>query len=159
MTDKILLTLSFPQNQDRVLLGMKKRGFGKGLWNGFGGKVEEGESIMEAAKRELIEEVGITALTMNQLGLLQFTFINEPGILHEVHVFSIPEFTDPPRHSEEMQYRWFMIDKLPYQKMHQADRHWLPRVLQGKKIKATFHYGSAGQLLGHKIEEFIESLF
>lgn len=35
--------------EGRVLLGMKKRGFGMGKYNGFGGKVEPGESIEAAA--------------------------------------------------------------------------------------------------------------
>ena len=34
-----------------MVVGMKKRGFGKGCWNGFGGKVAEGETIMDGAKR------------------------------------------------------------------------------------------------------------
>jgi hypothetical protein len=34
-----------------ILLGMKKRGFGAGKWNGFGGKLEENESNEDAAKR------------------------------------------------------------------------------------------------------------
>jgi 8-oxo-dGTP diphosphatase/2-hydroxy-dATP diphosphatase len=38
---------------------MKKRGFGKGKWNGFGGKVEEGECIEDSAIRELEEECGL----------------------------------------------------------------------------------------------------
>ena len=44
-----------------VLLGFKRPEvkFG-GKWNGFGGKVTEGESIEEAAKRELLEECGLT---------------------------------------------------------------------------------------------------
>ncbi len=37
----------------RLLLGKKKRGFGEGYYNGFGGKVEAGESIDEAASREV----------------------------------------------------------------------------------------------------------
>ena len=40
-----------------MLLGMKKRGFGTGKWNGFGGKVEVGETVADAAQRELEEEV------------------------------------------------------------------------------------------------------
>ena len=48
-----LLTLLFVVESDRVLLGMKKRGFGAGRWNGFGGKVDKGETIEEAAKRYL----------------------------------------------------------------------------------------------------------
>lgn len=39
------------KKDDQVLLGYKKRGFGVGTWNGFGGKVEEGESIRNGALR------------------------------------------------------------------------------------------------------------
>lgn len=46
-----LLTLLFIVEEKRVLLGMKKRGFGVGRWNGFGGKVQPEETIEEAAKR------------------------------------------------------------------------------------------------------------
>jgi len=44
-----------------VMMGMKKRGFGAGKWNGFGGKVEPGESNEQAAVRELHEESGVVA--------------------------------------------------------------------------------------------------
>ena len=50
------LTLVFVSRDGQVLLGLKKRGFGEGLWNGFGGKVNEGETILEGAIRELNEE-------------------------------------------------------------------------------------------------------
>lgn len=46
-----LLTLVLVVQPGRVLLGMKKRGFGAGKWNGFGGKVQPGETIEEAARR------------------------------------------------------------------------------------------------------------
>jgi len=48
-----LLTLLFVLEPCRVLLGMKKRGFGAGRWNGFGGKVQTEETIEEAAIRQL----------------------------------------------------------------------------------------------------------
>lgn len=46
-----VLTLVLPTKPDHILLGYKKRGFGMNKWNGFGGKVEENESIREAALR------------------------------------------------------------------------------------------------------------
>ncbi len=52
-TAKKILTLCFFERGDEVLLGMKKRGFGVGLWNGFGGKVEAGEAVEAAAHVEL----------------------------------------------------------------------------------------------------------
>ena len=51
MTSKKLFTLIFVRNGSEVLLGLKKRGFGVGKWNGFGGKVEPGETISQGAKR------------------------------------------------------------------------------------------------------------
>jgi 8-oxo-dGTP diphosphatase / 2-hydroxy-dATP diphosphatase len=40
------------ENGDKaVLLGMKKRGFGAGKYNGFGGKIEENESNLDGAIR------------------------------------------------------------------------------------------------------------
>eukprot|EP00051_Salpingoeca_urceolata_P006046 m.80347 g.80347 ORF g.80347 m.80347 type:complete len:91 (+) comp14659_c1_seq3:1046-1318(+) len=57
----------------RVLLGLKKRGFGQGKLNGFGGKVEAGETVAEAAAREL-EEVN---------AILQFATILNPSLTVE----------------------------------------------------------------------------
>lgn len=38
---------------------MKKRSFGVGRWNGFGGKIEGKETIEEGAMRETTEESDI----------------------------------------------------------------------------------------------------
>ena len=50
MPNKVLTSV-FIRDSDQVLLGLKKRGFGVGFWNGFGGKVEKGETIEEGARR------------------------------------------------------------------------------------------------------------
>lgn len=47
-------------DKNQILLCMKKRGFGVGKWNGAGGKVDAGETILRAAVRELEEETMIT---------------------------------------------------------------------------------------------------
>lgn len=41
-------TVIYVIQNDKILLGYKKRGFGMGKWNGFGGKVEPNETIVEA---------------------------------------------------------------------------------------------------------------
>lgn len=50
MTRKVF-SLVFVRNASDILLGWKKRGFGQGKWNGFGGKVEPGETIIQGAVR------------------------------------------------------------------------------------------------------------
>lgn len=75
------------EDQREILLGMKKRGFGAGRWNGFGGKIEEGESVDEAAKRELTEECSLVANTLQRRGYIVFNMLESKKIM-KVNVFS-----------------------------------------------------------------------
>ena len=69
---KILtLVLLINEASQEILLGMKKRGFGVGKWNGFGGKVDPKESIYEGALRELKEEAGIHCPDLRFMGKKQ----------------------------------------------------------------------------------------
>jgi 8-oxo-dGTP pyrophosphatase MutT (NUDIX family) len=119
---------------------MKKRGFGEGMWNGFGGKVEVGESVIEAAMREVMEEVGLTVVKMKESGVLEFTFKDEPSLELEVHVFVVTAYTGIPLETDEMHSKWFTFNDIPYDTMWPDDKHWLPFVLDGKKIRASFQF-------------------
>ena len=151
---KKIFTLCVPVVADRVLLGHKKQGdLGQGLINAFGGKVKEGETIEDAAARELEEEVKVIAVTLDHRGVLEFTFANEDLIV-EMHIFIVPAFTGEPQESNEMRPEWFSLDVVPYSQMWPADQHWLPLVLEGKKIRGQFHYNNRAdrELLRHTIE-------
>ena len=71
----------------RVLLGLKKEGFGAGKITGFGGKIEPGETPAAAAIRELEEETGIRVTSGNlcAIGQLQFLFPSRPAWSQLVH--------------------------------------------------------------------------
>ena len=68
-------TLMFVRKGDEVLLGRRKRGHVnmRGKWNGFGGKVEVGEDVLEAAIREVKEECGIRVNPLSVRRVGQFT--------------------------------------------------------------------------------------
>lgn len=131
-----VLTLTIVHNDKDVLLGMKKRGFGEGLWNGFGGKVEEGETIESAALRELYEESGVVAATIEKRGILDFKFQNDGREL-QVHVFGVADFTGDPQETEEMSPRWFLHDEVPFVSMWPSDALWLPLCLKKKLFRGA----------------------
>jgi 8-oxo-dGTP diphosphatase/2-hydroxy-dATP diphosphatase len=134
-----LLTVAIVHKDGKVLLGMKKKGFGRGHWNGFGGKVEPNETIESATKRELLEEAGLTALTMIPMGVIDFSFDADPKVL-QVHFFRVDKYSGEPRESEEMRPQWFDIDNIPYEQMWPDDKHWLPLLLKGQKFRGKFHF-------------------
>lgn len=135
---KKVLTLCFPIKDSQVLLGLKKRNFGVGIWNGFGGKVEQGETIEEGAIRELKEESSIVANKIEKIGILNFEFQNDPEILLEVHIFLVKDFSGEPEETEEMKPEWFDVNNLPFDQMWAGDKYWLPLVLNSRKFKGRF---------------------
>ena len=135
---KKILTLCLICKNDRILLGMKKRGFGEGRWNGFGGKVEAGETIEDAAKREVFEESGVKVVSMEQVGVLDFTFESDITKIMEVHVFKVTDISGEPQETEEMRPQWFAKNGIPYSQMWSDDEQWLPLLLDGKKFKGVF---------------------
>lgn len=149
---KKICTLCIAYKHPNVLLGLKKRGFGEGRWNGFGGKVKEGESIEEAASRELFEEAGISNATLALAGVLEFSWENKHDVL-EVHVFNIQDFSGSPKESEEMKPQWFHVNEIPFQDMWQDDAHWFPLFLAGKMFSGHFHFDEHDNIVRHELSE------
>ena len=136
---KKVLTLSIIYQHPRVLLGMKKRGFGAGRWNGFGGKVKANETIEQAARREVEEEAGVRPGDISLQGIIHFTFENDPKVL-EVHIFRISELVGEPQETEEMKPKWFRTQEIPFKQIWPDDEVWFPLFLAGKAFRGTFHF-------------------
>ncbi|OHA68459.1 MAG: hypothetical protein A3J68_01525 [Candidatus Wildermuthbacteria bacterium RIFCSPHIGHO2_02_FULL_48_16] len=151
-TTKKLLTLCIVYQHPKVLLGMKKRGFGAGRWNGFGGKVSANETIEEAAKREIREETGIEVVVLDKAGIIEFEFKGNPEVL-EVHIFKSESFSGEPIESEEMKPQWFHVDEIPFSQMWPDDKYWFPLFLEGKKFKGRFLFGDSDAILEQGLAE------
>ena len=153
---KKLLTLCVVHQDSRILLGMKKRGFGEGRWNGFGGKVHDGETLDAAARRELTEEAGIIAQDMEKAGILTFIFKEKEEEPLEAHIFSASTFEGEPYETEEMAPRWFPVDEIPYHAMWPADQYWLPLLLHGKRFTGTIIFEGFDRVIKQDIREVAE---
>ena len=134
-----------------ICLAMKKRGFGKGRYNGVGGKVERDETVEEAVRREAKEEIGISVLEMSQCATLAFTFPHNPDWSQEVHVYFSTKLEGEPVESEEMNPSWFIVERIPYETMWPDDSYWLPKVLEGGKVKGKFTFGEGDSILEHEV--------
>lgn len=148
---KKVLNLCLLVEDHKILLGMKKRGWGEGRWNGFGGKVEENETIEESAKREMLEESGITAKNIEERGVVEFTYL-DTGKIMEVHIFKVLSYTGEPKETEEMKPQWFEILDIPFDQMWPDDVYWMPMFLANKKFTGTFIFQDTNTLISHNLQ-------
>ena len=139
------LTLVYLLRPDLICLAMKKRGFGAGKWNGCGGKVEAGETIQEAACREVAEEIVVTVdpSALESVAVIDFIFAD--GTQLEVHAFFVRQWQGEPAETEEMRPEWFPYEQIPYQSMRSDDIHWLPRALAGECLRGRVEFAANGE--------------
>ena len=154
MEKTVLATLCFPFREGEVLLGMKKRGFGAGWWNGFGGKVREGENLEHSVVRELKEESGLTAQAKDLTEVARMRFYLPDGTVILGHTYLLSIWEGSPQESEEMRPQWFALDTVPYQQMWPGDERWLPEVFSGRSITGEIRFGATtSEVISVRIED------
>jgi len=134
----IRATLMFIVQDGEILLIDKLTGIGKGKVNGPGGKIEPGESAEEAVIRECQEELHITPLDPVKMGELCFSMTDIPDI--HCHVFMAAQFTGDPQSTREANPLWKKVSDIPYEKMWEDDRYWLPMMLDGQEFFGRFDF-------------------
>lgn len=138
-------TVCWIVNNKRILLGSKKRGLKAGCWNGFGGKLEEGETALECITRETREEAGINLNDAEELGIGKFHNYELDYII-EVHFYKCTKFSGKPVSTEEMEPKWFTLDEIPYDNMWPSDQYILPIFLKDQKFSCEFWFNRDGSI-------------
>lgn len=152
--DRLETTLCLLKRNNEILLAMKKRGFGEGKYNGVGGKIENNETPEQAMIRETQEEISVTPIKYEKVGLIEFDEVYKGKKQNLVfHLYMVYEWEGEPFETEEMAPKWFSINEIPFDKMFPDDKYWLPLILEGKKIRAYFDFDENWNLLSKEICE------
>lgn len=142
--DPATLLFVVEEARSRVLLIRKKRGLGAGKINAPGGRIEPGESPLQAAIREVHEEVIVTPTSIQESGELKFQFTD--GYSLHVHVFRADACEGVPRETDEALPMWLPIDALPYDEMWADDRLWIPHMLARRSFSGRFIFDGDAML-------------
>lgn len=101
-----------------------------GKFNGLGGKVERGEDVVAAVRRELREEASIEATSLSLRGTVSWPGFNGRDVFG--FVFLVTGFTgEIPAFNEEGTLGWHPVDTMMELPMWDGDRHFLPLVFDG----------------------------
>jgi 8-oxo-dGTP diphosphatase len=101
-------------------------------WEFPGGKMEEGESAEEALRRELNEELGITADIGNRIAHTRHTY--RSGIAVDLQFFAVHRFEGEMTNKIFNDLRWCALRELPQYDFLAADRDLIRDLAAGKLL-------------------------
>lgn len=137
-------TLIFLTHADKVLLlrGAPDKKIWANLYNGLGGHVEQGEDILNAARRELFEECGLRFDDLWLVGVISVDTGLNPGIA--VFVFrgdlgaAYPSEIPLSNKSKEGFLEWVSIERINELPLVEDLPILIPKVLSVKREAAPF---------------------
>lgn len=110
MNKNYVVIILFNKDKDKLLLVKRNKKPYKDCWNGIGGKIEENETPLEAAKRECMEE---TNISLENPKLLVTYVYPESNIMNSnTHLNVIYDFVKEVavKDNYEGHYEWKHID-------------------------------------------------
>ncbi len=124
------------------------RGAWAGRYNGIGGHIEQSEDPLTAARREILEETGLTAAALRLVGVVIVDTGTRPGI--GLHIFTGPAPEGDLLASAEGQPDWIALADLERLPLVEDLPILLPRILSFSEGEAPFcavyRYDADGRL-------------
>lgn len=149
----LVATLVFPCRGSRIMLATKMKGIGSGYLNGWGGGVEEGESVDECAVREFREETLGAEISIKNLrlkGVVHFkNHKKDGGVVNcDVYVYVVHTWSGEICSTEDMKDPvWYNIYELGRLHLMPGDKFWLQNFIRGKKMRAWVEYAPGQKIL------------
>lgn len=138
-----LATICYIDNGREFLLlhrNKKPKDVHAGKWIGVGGKMEQGESPEDCAKREILEETGLQATDMRMVGVITFPEFT-PGNDWYTYVFRVTGFEGQLVDCSEGTLEWVPYEEVLDKPTWEGDRVFLSWILDQKPFfSAKFSY-------------------
>lgn len=152
-TGNVIIVLDKPvgKSNPSILLGRKRpkkdngakrkrKRIGVGRWVPPGGATEYADkSQKHAAQRELRQETGLVLplKSFEKVGILKGYTDLSGSMTWLVHIYLVnagKNWQSFVPNEEYFEMKWFQLSKLPFDKMLEGDREWLPKIARGKKL-------------------------
>ncbi|SDM19254.1 8-oxo-dGTP diphosphatase [Sediminibacillus halophilus] len=147
------VTTSILRDDDKLLMLQKPR---RGWYAMPGGKMEQGETIKEAAVREYKEETGLTLINPRLGGVFTFIIKEEDKVVDEWMMFTFfskeyaGEMTEDCR---EGNLEWVPVDQAIQKPMADGDRFIINHFLTSSEVLyGTFTYTSDYALIDYRLD-------
>lgn len=120
-------------------------------WIGVGGKLEDGESPHDAARREIFEETGLLANKLRYRGLV--TFVSNKYGTEYMHLFTCADFSgELIPVCDEGDLEWIEKDKLLTLPIWEGDKLFLELLDTEERFFSLKLVYSGERLVSHKLD-------
>lgn len=155
---EVKYTLCFIEQEGKYLMLNRRKSPNMGMWNGLGGKIEEGEDKFDSVKREIREESGLDIERVSYHGEVHWDTPDFKGGLYV--------FTAKIEKEIKVETPIVMDEGI----LHWQDKDWvlddrnngvvsnipifMKKILEKKKkLKFNFYYNNMGNIMEWKVEE------
>ena len=148
-------TLCYIEREEKYLMLhriKKENDQNRDKWLGIGGKFENGESPFDCAKREISEETGLLASSLEYRGIV--TFVSDEYGTEYMHLFKCRDFSGAIKDDcNEGVLEWIEKKRLYELPMWEGDKVFFALMEEMKApFKLTLNY-SGDMLLSHTVED------
>ena len=129
----------------------KKNDMNKDKWLGVGGKLEEGETPFDCARREIKEETGVTVKDLKYRGII--TFVSDLYGTEYMHLFTATEYDGEIDYNcDEGNLEWVKKDRIKDLPIWEGDKIFFDLLEKDNRFfSLKLEYKGEG-LISHTIE-------